>query len=170
MHKLKSVELKLKNNNREVILTANPQTEKEMFMLISSAFSFMNEDIPDSLITANYLKVERLYTSFAEQFDMRDITEENEAIKIKTQREEDMKVIVNQCPDGIKVKNGKPHYRTKYKCKCGYRGTHYIPSVMSKIRCHSCGYQMKVTYTNENSTSDNILPNEYYVYFESLIN
>lgn len=167
---MKSIELKMKNENREVILTANPQTEKEMFMLISSAFSFMNENVPDNLITANYLKVEQLYSSFAKEFDMRDITEENEKFEAKIQRDEDLKVIVNQHKDGIKMKSGRKYYRTKYKCSCNHRGTHYIPSVTSRIRCHKCGFQMIVSYTNKKSTVTNILPDENFVYFESLKN
>lgn len=48
---------------------------------------------------------------------------------------------------GIKLKDGVPHYRTRYWCQndaCLKQSNQYIPLDTETVECHDCGTEMKV--------------------------
>lgn len=48
---------------------------------------------------------------------------------------------------GIKIKDGVPHYRTRYWCqnsKCNHQGNQYVPLEASETECHNCHTLMKI--------------------------
>lgn len=48
---------------------------------------------------------------------------------------------------GIKLKDGVPHYRTRYWCQndlCKNQGNHYVPLNATTTACHDCGLELEL--------------------------
>ena len=56
--------------------------------------------------------------------------------------------------NGVKVINGINHYKTKYKCDCGYSGNRYVTEEAEKTSCHKCNNDLYLAPAHENEAHD----------------